>query len=57
MTECPSNTKGSGYHGIFYISPEASGTVIEGFDIGFNKNNQVDGRMTMESLLKVHLML
>lgn len=43
MTECPSNTKGSGYHGIFYISPEASGTVIEGFDIGFNKNNQVDG--------------
>lgn len=43
MSECPGNTKGSGYHGIFYISPEASGTVIEGFEIAFDKNNQVDG--------------
>ena len=33
FTPCPGNTKGSGYRGIFYISPEASGTVIEGFSI------------------------
>lgn len=43
MTECPGNTKESGNHGIFYISPEASGTVIEGFTIGFDSNNKVDG--------------
>ena len=40
MTPCPSNTQGSGYRGIFYISPEASGTVIEGFTIN---NNMVSG--------------
>ena len=33
FSPCPGNTKGSGYRGIFYISPEASGTVIEGFSI------------------------
>ena len=31
MTPCPSNTQGSGAHGIFYITPEGSGTIIEGF--------------------------
>ena len=36
---CPSNTQGSGYKGIFYISPAASGTVIDGFTI----NNKVYG--------------
>lgn len=40
MTPCPSNTQGSGYRGIFYISPEASGTVIDGFTIN---NNMVSG--------------
>ncbi|ADC46107.1 adhesin-like protein [Methanobrevibacter ruminantium M1] len=33
MSPCPSNTKGSGAHGIFYISPEASGTVLKGFNL------------------------
>ena len=33
MSPCPSNTRGSGSHGIFYISPEASGTVIKGFNL------------------------
>ena len=33
MSPCPSNTDGSGAHGIFYISPEASGTVIKGFEL------------------------
>ena len=33
FSPCPGNTKGSGYRGIFYISPEASGTIIEGFSI------------------------
>lgn len=37
MEVCSSNTQGSGYKGIFYISPSASGTVIEGFTI----NNKV----------------
>ena len=40
MTPCPSNSQGSGYRGIFYVSPEASGTVIEGFTIN---NNMVSG--------------
>lgn len=31
MEVCPSNTAGSNHHGIFYISPQASGTVIQGF--------------------------
>ena len=33
MSPCPSNTDGSGAHGIFYISPEASETVIKGFKL------------------------
>ncbi|WP_295620204.1 right-handed parallel beta-helix repeat-containing protein [uncultured Methanobrevibacter sp.] len=33
MTPCPSNTRGSGTFGLFYISPEASGTVIQGFTL------------------------
>ena len=33
MTPCPSNTQGSGAHGIFYITPEASGTIIKGFTL------------------------
>ncbi len=33
MEVCPSNTAESNNHGIFYISPEASGTVIEGFTL------------------------
>ena len=33
MSPCPSNTKGSGSHGLFYISPEASGTVLKGFNL------------------------
>ena len=36
---CPSNTQGSGYKGIFYIAPTASGTVIDGFTI----KNSVSG--------------
>ena len=40
MEVCPSSTKGSDYHGIFYISPEASGTVIDGFTI---KNSVYNG--------------
>lgn len=31
MSTCPSNTGGSNGIGIFYISPEASGTVLSGF--------------------------
>ena len=31
MSTCPSNTQGSGYRGIFYIGPQASGTIIDGF--------------------------
>lgn len=31
MSPCPSNTDGSGAHGIFYIGPEGSGTIIKGF--------------------------
>lgn len=33
MSECPGSTAGSGYHGIFYVSPQASGTIIDGFRI------------------------
>ena len=33
MSGCPSNTQGSGYRGIFYISPNAGGTVIDGFTV------------------------
>ena len=42
MEVCPSNTKGSDYHGIFYISPEASGTVIDGFTIKNSVYNDED---------------
>ncbi len=31
MTPCPSNTKGSNGIGIFYFSPEASGSILSGF--------------------------
>ena len=33
MSPCPSNTRGSGAIGIFYISPEGSGTVLKGFNL------------------------
>ncbi len=33
LSTCPSNTQGSDGIGIFYITPEASGTVISGFTI------------------------
>ena len=33
MEVCPGNTAGSNHFGIFYVSPEASGTVIEGFSL------------------------
>ena len=39
MEVCPSNTGGSGNKGIFYISPDAAGSVIEGFTL----NNNVYG--------------
>lgn len=42
METCPSNTAGSGYHGIFYISPKASGTVISGFTLKNNVLNDDD---------------
>ncbi|WP_305557056.1 Ig-like domain repeat protein [Methanobrevibacter sp. V74] len=42
MKVCPSNTQGSGHHGIFYISPSASGTVIEGFSINNDVSNADD---------------
>ena len=40
--EVCSSTQGSGYKGIFYISPGASGTVIEGFTINNNVYNEND---------------
>ena len=39
MSACPSNRAGSGAIGIFYISPEASGTVIQGFNIKLEDYN------------------
>lgn len=33
MSVCPSNTAGSNSHGIFYVSPNAGGTVIDGFTL------------------------
>ena len=33
MSPCTSNTQGSGTYGIFYIGPEGSGTVIQGFTL------------------------
>ena len=40
--EVCSSTQGSGYRGIFYISPSAGGTVIEGFTINNNVYNEND---------------
>ena len=42
MSTCPSNTQGSGYRGIFYISPTAGGTVIDGFTIDSNVYDEKD---------------
>ena len=36
MEVCPSNSAGSNHYGIFFISPEASGTIIEGFTLNTN---------------------
>ncbi|MDO5815643.1 MAG: right-handed parallel beta-helix repeat-containing protein, partial [Methanobrevibacter sp.] len=33
MKVCPSNNQGSNHYGIFYISPQASGTIIQGFTL------------------------
>lgn len=33
METCPGSIAGSNHHGIFYISPKASGTIIEGFNL------------------------
>ena len=41
MSVCPGNSQGSGFKGIFYISPEASGTIIDGFTIS-NSIKQMD---------------
>ncbi|AMK14583.1 right-handed parallel beta-helix repeat-containing protein [Methanobrevibacter olleyae] len=42
MSPCPSNTSGSGAYGIFYISPEASGTVLKGFVLNNALENNDD---------------
>ena len=44
MSTCPSNIKGSNGVGIFYFSPEASGSVLSGFTFVNNaaKNGEVD---------------
>ena len=39
MEVCPGSSVGSGYKGIFYISPKASGTVIEGFTLTSDVSN------------------
>ncbi len=33
MKVCPSNSQGSNHYGIFYISPKASGTVLQGLTL------------------------
>lgn len=45
ISPCPHhhNPVDSDYYGIFYISPEASGTVIEGFDFGNTDYTIADG--------------
>ena len=42
MEVCPGSSAGSGYKGIFYISPKASGTVIEGFALTSDVSNDND---------------
>ena len=44
MSTCPSNIKGSNGVGIFYFSPEASGSVLSGFTFvnDASKNGEVD---------------
>ncbi|MBQ2665165.1 Ig-like domain repeat protein [Methanobrevibacter sp.] len=42
MKVCPSNTGGSGYKGIFYVSPNAGGTIIEGFTLNNDVYNEND---------------
>ena len=42
MEVCPGSSAGSGYKGIFYISPKASGTVIEGFALTSDVSNGND---------------
>ena len=42
MEVCPGSSVGSGYKGIFYISPKASGTVIEGFALTSDVSNDND---------------
>ena len=42
MEVCPGSSAGSGYKGIFYISPKASGTVIEGFALTNDVSNDND---------------
>lgn len=43
MTVCPSNTQGSGGIGIFYISPEASGTILSGFTLYNDLGSEING--------------
>ena len=42
MSPCPSNREGSGAHGLFYISPEGSGTIIKGFILNNDLENDDD---------------
>ena len=42
MSPCPGNTNGSGTHGLFYISPEASRTVLMGFSLINKKKKKND---------------
>lgn len=42
MEVCPSNSQGSGYKGIFYIGPNAGGTVIQGFTLKNSVYNEDD---------------
>ena len=42
MSECPGNVSGSGHYGIFYVSPQASGTIIEGFTINTGSADEDD---------------
>lgn len=55
MKVCPSNTQGSGHHGIFYISPSASGTVIEGFSINNNVSNADDYGVFVNEIGRAHV--
>ncbi|MBR4397355.1 MAG: right-handed parallel beta-helix repeat-containing protein [Methanobrevibacter sp.] len=40
MSPCTSNTRGSGTYGIFYIGPQGSGTVIQGFTLNNDINDE-----------------